>query len=138
MGKEWEKPRIAIQEFVPNEYVAVCWGVGCSVDLANSYENKHHFYNVSHAWDHCGQNTNQVIKDYNNDNVADAMIETGTDGLGDLKCTIYTDGQYSKRKNISEVQPGDYIFWTTRADDGRVWHHQGKVSSTVPGHPNRS
>ena len=31
MKKMWSEPRIAVQEFVPNEYVAACWEVGCVV-----------------------------------------------------------------------------------------------------------
>lgn len=146
MKQTWVTPRVNIQNFEANEYVAACWGVGCSVDEANVYENKNKptwsgktWYELgcSHAADHCGNSGNQVIYDDNNDGTADRMVEVGTDGLGTLSCTIYDDGTYSSARNISSVKAGDKIYWTTAAGD-KVWHHVGTVYNTVPGHPNRS
>ena len=148
MKKEYVAPVIVGEEFSANEYVAACWGVGCSVDTANNYEKTHYSSNskrktwwdlgCSHATDHCGNSGNQVIFDDNNNGIADRMVEVGTDGLGDLTCTIYTDDKYSSTKSVSSVNQGDCIYWTTVANDGRVWHHVGTVYPTVPGHPNRS
>lgn len=142
MKKQWTLPRIFVQEFESNEYVAACWGVGCSWEVANKYEQEHGYWdngNVSHAGDHCGNTSNQVIFDYNNDGVADAMIETGTDGLGNLECTIYDSPSYSRWDIIpvNTVKVGDYIYWTTTSGN-RTWHHQGYVTATAEGHPNRS
>lgn len=135
----WVTPRALVEEFEANEYVAACWGVGCNYTKANEYEtSKGLISQVNHQSDHCGVNSNQVIMDYNDDNKADAMIETGTDGLGDLVCTIYTNSDYNVTKDVSTVRVGDYIYWTTSASDGRVWHHQGTVYATADGHPNRS
>lgn len=93
---------------------------------------------VTHTWDHCGNSSNQVIYDYDEDGTADAMIETGTDGLGNLNCTIYLDEKYSDERKVSTVQVGDIIYWTTKASDGRTWNHKGTVFATAEGHPNRS
>ena len=140
MKEKWNAPKTVIEEFTPNEYIAVCWGVCCDVDLANNYEKDHRPYGSRKTWwelgcshdnDHCGAIGNQVIKDANNDGKAESMIETGTDGLGDLPCTI-------QGISIGNVNVGDYIHWTTSASDGRVWHHQGTVVETVPGRPNAS
>lgn len=38
MERKWETPRVLVQEFELNEYVAVCWGVACDVSWANDYE----------------------------------------------------------------------------------------------------
>ena len=38
MERKWETPRVLVQEFEPNEYVTVCWGVACDVSWANDYE----------------------------------------------------------------------------------------------------
>ncbi|MCI7737188.1 MAG: hypothetical protein MSL26_08605 [Clostridiales bacterium] len=38
MKLQWETPRIEIEAFEANEYVAACWGVGCSVNDANQIE----------------------------------------------------------------------------------------------------
>lgn len=139
MKEKWIAPKTVIEEFIPNEYVAVCWGVSCDVDLANEYEKNNYGpggktwseLGCSHDNDHCGAIGNQVIRDANNDGIAERMIETGTDGLGDLPCRI-------TNMSIRDVKVGDYIYWTTSASDGRVWHHQGTVVSTVTGRPNAS
>ena len=138
--RRWVKPRTEVQKFEANEYVAACWGVGCNVDWANDYEKSEGDYQngVTHDTAHCGNAANQVIYDYNDDGIADAMIEEGTDGLGNLPCTIYKDSNYNQQIAVSSVKPGDTIYWTTRATDGRTWNHYGEVFGTVPGHPNRS
>ena len=139
--RNWVKPRTEVQKFEANEYVAACWGVGCDVKWSNGYEMNHgndYWNGVTHDAAHCGNSANQVIKDYDNDEIADAMIETGTDGLGDLDCTIYWDENYSRPRAVSSVGIGETIYWTTTAADGRTWNHKGTVFATAEGHPNRS
>lgn len=139
MKEKWIAPKTVIEEFTPNEYVAVCWGVSCDVDSANEYEKNNYGpggktwseLGCSHDINHCGAIGNQVIRDANNDGIAERMIETGTDRLGNLTCTI-------TNIPIGNVKVDDYIYWTTSASDGRVWHHQGTVVSTVTGRPNAS
>lgn len=139
--RSWVKPRTEVQKFEANEYVAACWGVGCDVKWSNRYEMNHgkdYWNGVTHDVAHCGNSSNQVIFDDNEDGVADRMIETGTDGLGDLVCTIYWDENYSSPRNVSSVGIGQTIYWTTTAADGRTWNHKGTVFATAEGHPNRS
>lgn len=141
MKKMWEEPSIQVQEFMPNEYVAVCWGVSCVTNIANKVEYQY-YHNpvqsgVTHGDAYCGQTSHQWLVDSDNNNVAESMIEIDTDGLGNLPCTIYTGPDYQKVRDISTVQSGNYIYWTTTSGN-RTWHHQGMVSDTVPGHPNRS
>lgn len=98
--------------------------------------------NVSHARDHCGNSSNQVIYDRDNNGVGEAMVETGTDGLGTLECTIYTDcnsytGEFTGLTSASQVHIGQEIYWTT-SSGSRTWHHKGTVTATAEGHPNRS
>ena len=140
MKKTWAFPLVCVQQFEANEYVAACWGVGCSVDEANRIERNLGIYQpgvLDHSSDHCGLSGNQVIYDDNNDGTADRMVEVGTDGLGTLNCTIYTDSSYSTPMDVSSVQTGQTIYWTTSAGN-KTWHHVGTVFNTVPGHPNRS
>lgn len=120
MKMRWEEPRIEVQQFMPNEYVAACWGVSCSVEAA-----------------HCGMQTNQWVIDDDGNGTVDRMIETGTDGLGDLTCTLYTGLDYKSTASFSGVTTGSYIYWTTTSGD-RTWHHQGRVVGTDSSHPNRS
>ena len=137
MKKMWEEPSIQVQEFMPNEYVAVCWGVACSVGSANEYEASIHNSAQDHRSEYCGTTGHQWLTDSNNDGTPERMSEIGTDGLGTLACTIYTDDTYREVRNIREVDVDDYIYWTT-SSGSRTWHHQGKVTATTPGHPNRS
>ena len=65
------------------------------------------------------------------------MVEVGTDGLGTLTCTLYTDNTYKTTMDISTVKVGNTIYWTTAAGI-KTWHHVGTVFQTVPNHPNRS
>lgn len=141
MSKTWETPRVLVEEFEENEYVAACWGVKCDVDWANRYEmeNGGDYWNgVTHDIAHCGNSSNQVIFDDDGDGTGDRMIETGTAGLGDLACTIYWDDTYNSVRSVDTVKPGNTIYWTTRAADGRTWNHKGEVFATAEGHPNRS
>ena len=141
MKRKWEEPRILVQEFTPNEYVAVCWGVACEVGPANTYEESIRNAAQDHRAEYCGTTGHQWLTDRNNDGTPESMSEINTDGLGTLACTIYTDGTYRQRGDISTVGVGDYIYWTTSAGSGRdrrTWHHQGLVTETSPGHPNRS
>ena len=141
MKKMWEEPSIQVQEFMPNEYVAVCWGVACETGSANKYEARIHNSAQDHRSEFCGTTGHQWLTDRNNDGTPESMSEINTDGLGTLACTIYTDGTYKYRGDISTVEVDDYIYWTTSAGSGpnrRTWHHQGWVTETTPGHPNRS
>lgn len=141
MKRKWEEPRILVQEFIPNEYVAVCWGVACSTGAANEYEAGINNSAQEHRDEYCGTRGHQWLRDRNEDGTPESMWEIDTDGLGRLACKIYTDGTYREQGNISDVSVGDYIFWTTSSGDRwnrRVWHHQGLVTETTPGYPNRS
>ena len=139
LKKNWEMPVTVVQKFEPNEYVAACWGVACDVSWANWYEQYNGYWdggNVSHASDHCGNSSNQVIFDYDDNGVGDAMIETRTDGLGNLECTIYKDA-FETEIQPDDVKIGQLIYWTTSSGN-RTWHHRGTVTATAEGHPNRS
>lgn len=151
MKRRWETPKALVEEFEANEYVAVCWGVSCSVDAANTVERNTHgrwwtddgwVYNnydagQTHSTDHCGTLTNQWVIDDDNDGTVDRMIETGTDGLGNLTCTLFADASYRTSASFTGVTTGSYIYWTTSSGD-RVWHHQGYVIGRDSSHPNRS
>lgn len=154
MKQTWVTPRVNIQNFEANEYVAACWGVGCSVDAANLVEkgmpntnrnnlNARNNYDggQTHAGDGCGTSSNQFLRDMNGDNIFDVMQEyksVPVNGSNWLPCTVYTDNSYTIEKSLSEVGVNDYIYWTTSATDGRIWYHQGTVQAQDTAHPNRS
>lgn len=147
--REYVTPRMTGETFAANEYIAACWGVKCNVDAANNVEKKwiiggpwwdpsnNYDAGQTHVTNHCGLLTNQWVIDDDNDGRVDRMIETGTDGLGNLTCTRYTGPNYSTPTGFSDVQVDSYIYWTTSSGD-RTWHHQGTVVGTDPSHPNRS
>lgn len=138
--REYVTPRMTGETFASNEYISVCWGVACDVSWANDYEMRHggdYWHGVTHDNAHCGNSSNQVIRvDENNDPIR--MVETGTDGLGTLDCTIYWNDAYNQIRDIDTVNIGDMIYWTTSSEDGRTWNHRGWVTATAEGHPNRS
>lgn len=129
MKEKWMAPRTVIEEFTPNEYIAVCWGVACNTIYANNYEKRIHNEGQTHSPNYCGLQSHQYLEDWNNDGIPESMVEKDTDGQGTLTCKIYTDGSYSNIKDFSTVKRGETLYWTTSASDGRVWHHQGVVAS---------
>jgi len=146
--REYVTPRMTGETFASNEYISVCWGVKCNVDAANDVEKgwmigswpwweSNYEKGQTHVADHCGLLTNQWVIDDNNDGTVDRMIETGTDGLGDLTCTLYTNDSYRRETDFDGVGIGSYIYWTT-SSGSRTWHHQGRVVGTDSSHPNRS
>ena len=135
MKRKYERPMAFEETFMTNEYVAACWGVACSIDSANKVDKGH--YGVDHVAKHCGLDTNQHIYT-NSKGVAVSMIEEGTDGLGNLTCHLYTDASYQDPKSYASVKPREYIYWTTKSGDGRIWHHQGYVKPTYKNRPNHS
>lgn len=132
MKTKWITPKTEIETFVPNEYIAACWGVACDWQTANQNEkNIYHRTDVTHNGDNCGKIGNQWLVDRNDDGIPEYMEERNTKGLGTLRCNI-TSG------SIETIKPGDHITWETYASGNRTWHHLGIVQNTVPGHPNAS
>ena len=150
MKLQWETPRIEIEAFEANEYVAACWYVGGNWGAANEIEktmkptnpNKNGKNNYTdgqtHDAAHCGTSGNQVIVTDDN-NVAIGMYEiNSTTGVKELSCTLYTDVDYKTLLPYSEVEIGDTIYWTTAISNGTTWYHQGLVNGVSAYHPNRS
>ena len=139
MKKEWIMPQASVDQFSTNEYLSTCWEVACKVDRANSFDRGKN--GISHDLEHCGNPANQVLQDVDGDGFIDKMTEVGTDGLGNLKCTVFTSDSYRRERNMETIEPGDYIYWTTQAGSGRkkrVWHHQGYAQTISATNPNRS
>ncbi len=146
MERKWETPKVLVQEFESNEYVAACYNIKCSVDAANNVERgwplwvngrwtNNYAAGQTHAADRCGAYGSYYVIDDNDDGSFDRMIEISPD-LGRLSCTLM-DSTYSTTQSWSSISEGDYIYWTTTAD-GRTWHHQGSVAYQDTTHPNRS
>lgn len=151
MSKTWETPKVLVEEFEENEYVAACYSVVCNVNAANDVEKKwmistgpwwnsskisNYDAGQTHSATACGSPGNYYIIDNNNDGKFDSMIENSSD-LGRLPCTIYTNDSYKIPASWSGINSGQIVYWTTSSGD-RTWHHQGIVGTKDASHPNRS
>lgn len=137
MKEKWLAPKTVIEEFTPNEYIAACWGVGCDTSAANKYEYEHHNLAL-HLAGRCGKTDHQYLKDENNDGIPEDMFENAEHlGGKQLKCTIYSDADYTNTISASMVRTGSKIYWITTTNF-ITYHHQGTVFNTVEGHPNAS
>lgn len=138
MKKKWIKPIAQIQSFMPNEYVAVCWGVACNTSAANWWELINGNGLSHHQEDFCGNSDHQYLIDITGDGKADAMRELDSP-YGDLDCTFYTDASYKNTVSISDINlsEGQTIYWTTK---GKLltFHHQGQIIGYDEKHENRS
>lgn len=119
--KMWQQPMAVVQKFTANEYVAACWSVACSV---TGYDE----VGGLHRSEFCGNGTHyQIMLDDNSTPMS--MTETQTDNMGDLACTLYTDGSYSTLKNIQDVKYNETLYWTTEYY-GQTWRHEGTTTGT--------
>lgn len=151
MKKRWETPKAVVQEFEPNEYVAVCWSVACAVGDGN-YGN----YAPSISWgvrnwsrwggvapygsqchDHtgsCSQSKNNQFNVDANGNVSFYAENSSDQGSLNGGYTSYIDNNHN-----NQVDGGDIIFWyTLSGNSDRRWNHYGTVVGADPSHPNRS
>ena len=150
MKLEWKNPSIQVQEFEPNEYVAVCWSVGCRNDTTyykqwsnapygNHWSGREGDYDkpFSHDGD-CRDAGNNFFRGNADGSGLEFVLETSHD-QGNL-----TGGfDYWYDTNSNGVVDGngnsgsDVIYWYT--DNGsRRWNHWGYVQSAESSHPNRS
>lgn len=150
MKKIWTKPMATVEEFAANEYVAACWGISCdhgerggqngAADPinGNGIYNRHRKMNNGQG---CGWLDNQAVTDRTGVEGQFTVIELNSPtGVRELPCTLYgTDSTYRAEVdylNLSEIQDGMTIYWTT-SNGGITWHHQGQIVMD-DSHPNRS
>lgn len=143
MKRTYNHPQVSVEEFTPNEYVAICWKVGCSNNTTfdNQKSNAPHgnLWKVtegpydaqfSHSGDcrNSGNNyfqakgTNITFEFENNS-------QQGTLGGGFDKW-IDANGN-------GTVDSNDVVYWHT-SNDTRTWNHWGYVESVDKAHINRS
>ena len=142
MKKRWGTPKAIVEEFEPNEYVAVCWEIACTVGARGpeNYPNPDPKpWNSGQTHSHnsdgkgCGWAHSQYIREVGND--AFNVTEYG-DNI--LPCSLTKKEDWSNlRSTISDVEPGDVIYWTTSLGN-RTWYHYGTVGTVNSDHPNRS
>lgn len=146
MKKKWEEPKIQVQEFVANEYVAACYYLACNVgrgekDASNGpYWNGTEYGGVDHAAlgtsGTCADKTaNRVITDEGgllaNSQVGEYNKEQGwiTGGIDTWLDT----------NNNGKVDADDVIYWhTVSKTNDRRWNHKGTLELADKNHPNHS
>lgn len=146
MKKKWEEPKIQVQEFVANEYVAACYYLAC--ERGNSPDNVPDLSN----W-------NNIAEKEAGDGVPITHAKTGIQGTcGDASANrvLTTEGSiYPKVQEKNGVQgwisggfdkwedvvkdgkigEGDIIYWHTESNNGdRRWNHWGHVGRSDANH----
>lgn len=138
MKKNYETPKVLVQEFEVDEYIAACLYIGCDWNEANAWEAAHKSpSDITHSGTECGTPSHQVLIDSNNDGYIDAMYENSTQ-QGRLDCTLFKTDDYDEVADFNSIKVGATVYWRTYAADGRYWSHQGTADAQDPAHPNRS
>lgn len=146
MKKQWTLPRILVQEFEANEYVAACYMLACMRGPENKlYPGGEWKYSQKGDVSHSAPGTpgtcadasaNRVITDDGGvfSSIGEFNKEQGWLN-GDLDCIIQNDGN-------DTIDPGDVVFWHTESRNwwgvDRRWNHWGVVQQQDPSHPNHS
>lgn len=146
MIKRWETPRIAVEKFEANEYVAACWSVGCIVgdgdygrygrgDRWRQWNGDEPYGGDCH--NHTGSCSHAVNNQFNVD--ADGRVSFYAENSSDQGSLNGGYTSYIDRDNNGQISDGDLIFWYTLSGNGdRRWNHYGEVEGAPAAHPNRS
>ena len=146
MERKWETPRILVQEFEPNEYVAVCWTVACRVGNGNygEYGQEQNWRNWNgqrpyggNCHDHTGSCS---IASNNQFNVSESgQVSFYAENSSDQGSLNGGYTHYIDNNGNNTIDDGDIIFWyTLSGNEDRRWNHYGIVTNPTPNHPNRS
>lgn len=123
MKKTWEEPKILVQKFVANEYVAACgeekkvYKFECNAGSADGYGNLHHYrvYTddgrllaglLSGLYGPCGETHDASTKD---DFLEGYMDDVNTWGNDNIPVIIWTEGG----TNVHCTTNLDMDDWTT-------------------------
>lgn len=145
MKKTYIRPQISIEAFTPNNYVAACYKLACSVPKKNgtNYSNGSHWKEREYGgvW-HSGSgkgtcadaSANRVVTDtglLQDSQVGEYNNEQGwiTGGIDD-----WIDNNKNNR-----VDADDTIYWHTYdSNKSRRWNHVGTLLNADASHPNHS
>lgn len=144
MRKEYVTPMITTEKFVANEYVAVCWKIGCLNNTTRKNQTTNAPYGnkwtvdegpYDDVFSHDGScrvaNNNYFYADKNNNITFN--FETSSDQGKLLGGFDY----WEDVNNNEKVDTNDVIYWHT-SNGTRNWNHWGKVESVDEKHINRS
>lgn len=124
MKMRWEEPKIEVQMFMPNEYVAACWKINCNVPLGigfydtnnnGKYDESDQKICRSNPRYGCGEWHKGVAGVPDDGPTANAMWQPVRDGLfgtypvGDAYPVYYwSDGNGDSHKHFSKVEDAEW------------------------------
>lgn len=141
MKKVWSAPKAVAEQFVPNEYVAACWGIACAVAPGHDGFGKDTNDGHQVGTGVCGNIESQYVQNLGNDQYQ--LSENNRD-YGMMQCTIYPEGfdydthtvngsgQTTITITNKDIQDNNGVFtlyWTTTWKDN-IWYHYGTVNLT--------
>ena len=140
MKKKWVEPRILVQEFMANEYVSVCYKIGCKggpstlpADISAGWDGQQYGSNIQHS----SYGTSGTCGDPSSNRILDkGVIQEHNKEQGWISGAI---DNYIDRDNNGSVTPGDIVFWHTfSGNKDRRWNHWGYAEQADASHPNHS
>lgn len=162
--KTYEKPALYAEQFVPNNYCNVCWGVACAAADSNNLDTGNSVYSELAQTKTTGGGWNQEttttylyytggfgggVGENFQDNVSHRSDQCGQ--ITNQYIRIDDEGNYSLTEtgtdgldnlagtlySTNTYTAGSIIKWTTTSG-GKTWHHWGYVQLTESGRPNMS
>ena len=162
MKEMWEKPRILVEEFAPNDYVAVCYQLGCE-NTTGDGTLPDGSYTKTDLWGDYGQDPNwlgNIRVNGNRYHVGDEHEDACKDPtknaiqVNGKEISIWEDSgwggtleseiTYTKDYNNDGLGAGDLFAWVTFKDFGNlvsnvhIWLHWAIAGVCDANHPNRS
>lgn len=153
--KTYEKPVLHAEQFIPNEYVAACWYIACSLGTNDCYVKDDADYN-NESFNHTGENSNGYIwskatKDANGSKHSRNSNGTGCGWATNQHIYQNADGSFSITEEnvpegstlvctitspspLKEISDGLTVKWTT-SNGSTTWLHEGTVSLTAQNRP---
>ena len=168
MKEMWEKPRIAVEEFVANEYcTSVCYKIGCgsgaegstmpdkinpitgvaftSEDLWGDYADGKvgsDWWNTTYyniQTNHAGDCSNPDKNAVWIDDNNNVVVKENTQKQPNLETKLLKTFDMDKNGKLGV---GDLFAWVTighnNYSDNRIWLHWAFATEVFGGHPNRS
>lgn len=144
MKKRWEEPKILIQQFMANEYVATCYSLYCEVSGdGNAFTgNTWHDLQKNHPGQSCDNTTSWNGLTTSLDGLLHGAPCANGSSLNKTTGVIY---EYHKESAVGDIELGttvpgttnkQYAVWTSKDVNGTgIYHHYGyAVADSRPNH----
>lgn len=132
--RNYVKPILNSETFIPSEYIAVCYTLKCNTSAANAYESSIGNTPIGgHSSWGCGNKTHQSISVGEN-GILNSAKENDHPYWDPLEMIFITelpdekDGE-TVRETPFAVKNGDIVYWITQNGDNK-YYHQGQIELT--------